>query len=158
MIIGEMSLCILPCNMELFPLRQMSGSLTGLCISVMKHKHWLRIVLSMVFISNLLSISWQIKIRRPRSLNKLHYLLRIPDCPRRLTLRGVFDRDGSQSLYLFVDVKTDGLTTCRTWCRPCSLSGKKDGWLEWMGQVSSRDLSPLSGQAIPSCNSLLIWR
>lgn len=25
--------------------------------------------------------------------------------------RGVFDRDGSQTLYLFIDVKTDGQTT-----------------------------------------------
>ena len=35
----------------------------------------------------------------------------MPCCLRKLTLRGVFDRDGSQTLYLFVDVKTDGLTT-----------------------------------------------
>lgn len=34
-----------------------------------------------------------------------------PLCPRGSKARGVFDRDGGQTLYLFVDVKTDGFTT-----------------------------------------------
>jgi hypothetical protein len=34
-----------------------------------------------------------------------------PLWPRGSNARGVFDRDGGQTLYLFVDVKTDGFTT-----------------------------------------------
>ena len=45
-----------------------------------------------------------------------------------LTFRGVFDRDGTQTLYLFVDVKTDGATT---W--PAVVSAlqplRDNGWL-----------------------------
>ena len=77
---------------------------------VMKFRLLLPIVLLPDCIFSLWFKFWKMRIRRLHLRKVLIFRLRIksfdgPHC------RGVFDRDGSQTLYLFVDVKTDGQTT-----------------------------------------------
>ena len=76
----------------------------------MKSKPSLQIVLSMDYIFNLLLISSPSKILSLR-LQKLLQLVKRTSVRERSDFRGVFDRDGGQTLYLFVDVKTNGPTT-----------------------------------------------